>query len=39
LRVPCAAVTDGSNVVIFPANLAAASRLALFGQSGAGERA
>lgn len=39
LRVPCAAVTDGSNVVIFPANLAAASRLALFGENGAGERA
>jgi RES domain-containing protein len=39
LRVPCAAVADGSNLVIFPANLVATSRLALFGENGAGERA
>jgi RES domain-containing protein len=39
LRVPCAAVADGSNLVIFSAKLAAASRLALFGENGAGERA
>jgi RES domain-containing protein len=39
LRVPCAAVADGSNLVIFPTNLAAKSKLALFGEDGAGERA
>jgi RES domain-containing protein len=37
LRVPCAAVADGSNLVIFPTNLAAKSQLALSGKNGAGD--
>ncbi len=39
LHVPCAALADGSNLVIFPENLATTSRVAVFDEAGVGDSA